>query len=191
MRKILFVFAFLLLGLGSSQAQVVWGGSAETAPSIAPVYYDTVYIHKQARKYGLDPVKIKKPAIYQAFTEWIGMPYRLGGNNIFGIDCSRFVALIYEQAFNVKITGSSRDLFRKVVPVSISDLQEGDLLFFARKGGIFHVGMYLSDGKFIHASTSEGVKISDLKEPYYKRYFYRAGRFLGLSDDPSAANEPR
>ena len=176
MRKLI-ICVMLLIGLTTlSKAQSILVEPNANGPVVAP-YYDTAYIYKQAMKYGLDPIKIKRPEIYQSLTEWLGMPYQLGGNNIFGIDCSRFVALVYEQIFNIKLNGSSRDMFRQVIPVKFEDLQEGDLLFFARrKGGIFHVGMYLSNGKFIHASSSEGVKISDISEPYFRKNFYKGGR---------------
>ena len=79
---------------------------------------------------------------------------------------------------NKKILGIGNaivDIFTKVKPEKIKLVEEGDLLFFKiRKGQISHVGIYLQNGKFAHATTQAGVIISDLSEPYYKKYFFKA-----------------
>jgi lipoprotein Spr len=66
-----------------------------------------------------------------------------------------------------------------VDPLSKDDLKEGDLVFFKIKSSrITHIGIYLGDRRFAHASSSRGVVISNLDEPYYARHFYRGGRIL-------------
>jgi lipoprotein Spr len=73
--------------------------------------------------------------------------------------------------------GGAKDLYNEVDAVHTDSLQEGDILFFKiRKGQISHVGIYLGRGKFAHASVHKGVMVSDLQEPYYKKYFYCGGR---------------
>ncbi len=110
--------------------------------------------------------------------DWIGTPYRLGGATKKGIDCSGFTKQLYSQVFNLDIKRSSRDIFSMVSPVKKDELQEGDLVFFKiRSRSISHVGIYLGNDRFAHAS-SKGVAVSSLDDAYYKRYFYKGGRVL-------------
>lgn len=120
--------------------------------------------------------------LYDFIQEWMGTPYRFGGDSKGGIDCSRFVNRAYEFVYDAFLGGkTSRDIYRELTEiVSTDQLKEGDFVFFkiGRKY-ISHIGIYLGDNKFVHASRSEGVTISDLSEPYWKRYFYKAGRLIG------------
>ena len=110
--------------------------------------------------------------------DWIGTPYRFGGSTRNGIDCSAFTKELYSQVFNMDIERNSRDIFSMVSPVGKDDLKEGDLVFFKiHSRRISHVGIYLGNNRFAHASA-RGVAISSLDDAYYKRYFYRGGRML-------------
>lgn len=116
--------------------------------------------------------------LYKFIYEWIGTPYRFGGNTKNGIDCSAFAKTIYQKVFNTTILRNSRDIFSMVDPLAKDELKEGDLVFFKIKSrSISHVGVYLGDNRFAHSATG-GVKISNLNEPYYSRYFYKGGRIL-------------
>src|SRR6201991_528260 len=110
--------------------------------------------------------------------DWIGTPYRFGGSSRKGIDCSAFTKELYSQVFNMDIRRNSRDIFSMVSPVRKDDLKEGDLVFFKiHSRRISHVGIYLGNNRFAHAS-SRGVAINSLDDAYYSRYFYRGGRLL-------------
>ncbi|GGH16439.1 C40 family peptidase [Mucilaginibacter phyllosphaerae] len=110
--------------------------------------------------------------------DWIGTPYRFGGSSRKGIDCSAFTKQLYGDVFNLTIRRSSRDIFSMVNPVGKDDLKEGDLVFFKiHSRSISHVGIYLGNNRFAHAS-SKGVAISSLDDAYYSRYFYKGGRLL-------------
>ena len=110
--------------------------------------------------------------------DWIGTPYRLGGGSKKGIDCSGFTKQLYSQVFNLDIKRNSRDIFSMVNPVKKDELKEGDLVFFKiRSRSISHVGIYLGNDRFAHAS-SKGVAVSSLDDAYYSRYFYKGGRVL-------------
>jgi len=110
--------------------------------------------------------------------DWIGTTYRFGGSSKNGIDCSAFTKELYSDVFNMDIQRNSRDIFSMVSPVKRDELKEGDLVFFKiHSRRISHVGIYLGNNRFAHAS-SRGVAISSLDDAYYNRYFYRGGRML-------------
>ncbi|MFD2863403.1 C40 family peptidase [Mucilaginibacter antarcticus] len=110
--------------------------------------------------------------------EWIGTPYRFGGSTKKGIDCSAFTKQLYNQVFNLDIKRNSRDIFSMVNPIAKDELKEGDLVFFKiHSRSISHIGIYLGDNRFAHASL-KGVAISSLDDAYYSRYFYKGGRVL-------------
>jgi lipoprotein Spr len=118
--------------------------------------------------------------LFQFVYDWIGTPYHFGGDSRKGIDCSAFTKELYSKVFNLTIKRNSRDIFSMVSPVAKDDLQEGDLVFFKiHSRSISHVGIYLGDNKFAHAS-SRGVAISSLDDGYYNRYFYKGGRLLDV-----------
>ncbi|AMR30648.1 glycoside hydrolase [Mucilaginibacter sp. PAMC 26640] len=110
--------------------------------------------------------------------DWIGTPYRFGGSSRNGIDCSAFTKQLYSDVFHLNILRNSRDIFSMVNPVGKDDLKEGDLVFFKiHSRSISHIGIYLGNNRFAHAS-SRGVAISSLDDAYYSRYFYKGGRML-------------
>lgn len=133
-------------------------------------------------KLGFDPDLIGNPSLFNKVGEWIGTPYRYQGSSRRGINCSSFVSMLYSYLYNIELKGSSRDIFKdNVVPIPKDSLQESDLIFFKiRKKNISHVGIYLGNNKFAHATRGKGVIVSDLGEEYYKKYFYSAGRVKDL-----------
>ena len=109
--------------------------------------------------------------------DWLGTTYCYAGNTKNGVDCSGFVSAIYKTVFHIDLEGSSKDIFKDAKTIKRSQLREGDLVFFRiRKKKVSHVGIYLGQNKFAHASVHDGVIISDLDEDYYKKYFYKGGR---------------
>lgn len=113
--------------------------------------------------------------------DWYGTPHRMGGNTKHGVDCSGFVIQCYQQVFNESFMGRrAEDMFGETKPIKkVNDLQFGDLVFFKIGGRrIDHVGIYMSDGNFAHASSSRGVMISNLSENYYTKRFFMGGRKL-------------
>jgi len=118
--------------------------------------------------------------LFQFVYDWIGTPYHFGGDSRTGIDCSGFTKELYGKVFNLTIKRNSRDIFSMVSPVRKDELQEGDLVFFKiHSRSISHVGIYLGNGRFAHAS-SRGVAISSLDDDYYSHYFYKGGRLLDV-----------
>ncbi len=109
--------------------------------------------------------------------EWYGTPYHFGGNSKSGIDCSAFTGNFMSAVFGIELPRMAKDQYKFCQHVAKSDLQEGDLVFFhTTRKGISHVGVYLGNNKFIHASLNYGVTISDLGEGYYAQRLVAAGR---------------
>jgi len=121
--------------------------------------------------------KTTNTKLYQFVYDWLGTPYRLGGNSKNGIDCSRFSIALYENVFNTTIGYNSKNQYATVTHVDKKDLQAGDLVFFSiRSKSITHVGVYIGDDKFAHASSSKGVMVSNLNDAYWRRYYRNGGR---------------
>jgi len=111
--------------------------------------------------------------LYQQHATWHGTPYRLGGISRSGIDCSAFVQITFEDVFNITLPRTTSQQVRVGPKIGRSDLQAGDLVFF-RNGG--HVGIYLENDRFLHASTRLGVTISRMDNVYWSRYYWRSIR---------------
>jgi lipoprotein Spr len=125
----------------------------------------------------LQPDSTVTPYLYYQVYDWIGTKYKYSGCTKNGIDCSGFVSELYRNVYCIDLPGGSSDIWSKVNPIEKSDLMEGDILFFKiKKGQISHVGIFLGNNKFAHASVKKGVMISDLEEEYYKKYFFKGGR---------------
>lgn len=108
---------------------------------------------------------------------WLGVSYRFGGITRQGIDCSAFTRKLYSKVYHVHLLRTALAQFHASIPIfNTGKLEEGDLVFFKIKSHLIsHVGVYLSDGYFVQAST-HGVMVSNLNNDYWKRYFYAGGR---------------
>jgi hypothetical protein len=119
--------------------------------------------------------------------EYLGTPYRKGGTSKNGFDCSGFAREVYDRLLGIDLPHSSGDQFHssELQKIDTRELQTGDLVFFAnkKKKRINHVGVYLSDGQFIHASSSEGIIVSSLDEKYWKKRFVGSKRHMALSSN--------
>jgi lipoprotein Spr len=111
--------------------------------------------------------------------KWIGTPYRFGGQDRSGIDCSGFAGQLYRSVAGVTLPRSTKDQFQVGIPVKDTQLRAGDLIFFqTTQDPISHVGVWLGNNQFAHASTSRGVIFSTLREGYYSKRFRGARRVL-------------
>ena len=120
---------------------------------------------------------VAQNTLLDVIESWWGTRYQLGGNDKSGIDCSAFTHVLYDTLFKINLPRTSRDQFAALVSVSPADMKEGDLVFFSSGSSISHVGFYLRNNKFVHASTSEGVTISSLNDGYWSRRFVGVGRY--------------
>lgn len=106
----------------------------------------------------------------------IGVPYRYGGTDSSGFDCSGLVHFAWAAA-GKRIPRTTRTLWNGLDPVRRTALKTGDILFFRISGKMSHVGLYLGDGRFVHApSSGREVTVAALDSPFYRKAFIRAGR---------------
>lgn len=174
-------FCLLLSSFVSAQpprdsVKVVVDRQLVLADSVIPQKLVAFYTKK-----GLTIDSLSNPALYITIYPWMDFPYRYGGKGQRGIDCSGFTKRMFLDVFGHILTGGgSRDIYAKdIIPIPKDSLREGDLVFLKiRKGVISHVGIYLSNNKFVHATTHAGVIISDLDEAYYRKYYYASGRVV-------------
>lgn len=115
-------------------------------------------------------------ALYAQLDEWRGTPYLLGGNTKRGIDCSGFVKQTFAQRFKQAVPRTTLQLAKEGHKINRSDLRAGDLVFFKTGRGVRHVGVYVSDNNFVHASKSAGVTLSNLDSRYWKSRYWQSRR---------------
>jgi len=109
--------------------------------------------------------------------DWLGTPHQMGGRSKSGVDCSGFTSLVMDNIYHLNFRGTSADMAAQSEAIDKRDLKEGDLVFFKiGSTRVSHVGVYLSNGYFAHATLRRGVMISSLEESYYSKYFSSAGR---------------
>jgi len=121
---------------------------------------------------------VDKDEVMYKVIEYLNTPYRYGGNSKNGIDCSAFVQTVMYQALEISIPRTSYAQSNVGEDVSLEDLKFGDLVFFNTRGRgrVSHVGIYLSDGYFVHSGSRTGVAIASLNSDYYSRTFLKAKR---------------
>lgn len=165
----LFLFAFITIH------SYCWGQFAPDT-NVLKTYFQSIHT--------INIDSAQHLTFYQTFYHWKNVKYRMAGNSENGIDCSHFSAVMYKNAYGKILSGSAADYYNTIDIkfTNKNDLQEGDLVFFTiKQRRVSHVGVYLQNNKFAHATVSAGVIISDLNEPYYKKYYHAAGRYKNLS----------
>jgi cell wall-associated NlpC family hydrolase len=157
-RNLLFRIAFILLISGCSSL----GPTPSTSPTPPPA----------------PPRAERSEALLQALLA-LGVDYRYGGNSpVTGYDCSGLVAHVYLEAWNIRLPRNTRGQSEAGMPVSLAELQAGDLVFYdTQKRPYSHVGIYLGDGRFVHAPKSGArVRVESIKSSYWAARFNGARR---------------
>ncbi|HET9747345.1 MAG TPA: C40 family peptidase [Chitinophagaceae bacterium] len=120
--------------------------------------------------------EVKNLKMFEFIDDWYGTPYRLGGTTKKGVDCSAFTQFLFSSVYGLSIPRTAREQYDLTSRISRTELKEGDLIFFNTRGTVSHVGVYLQNNKFVHASTSGGVMISHIFDEYWARKFVGVGR---------------
>lgn len=172
------VFAVPLNFSKKSSPQALLSTSVETASALQ---------FKYALLLDIDIEQAVSLGIFQQIDQWLGTQYRLGGTSRDGIDCSALMQVFFAGLYGVSIPRTAREQHSFSRRIGKGELKEGDLVFFNTRGGVSHVGMYLQNNKFVHASSG-GVTISDLYEDYWVKHFIGAGRVD--DNQPTASLHP-
>lgn len=142
------------------------------------------YSGKNTKNYTPLPIVVPEERLLgmlETISGLLGTGYNYGGSSAAGFDCSGFVQYVYRSAFGAAVPRTSRDLSEWGKKISRNRLRRGDLVFFRTGGsGINHVGIYIDDDLFAHASSSRGVTIGNLDNGYYDRHYARAVRLLEI-----------
>lgn len=168
---LLSVTALWLTGCKTSQPATLAHPAVKPKPH-AQAKPQPVNIHPEAS------LEVQKSLVTCA-QQWLGTPYKWGGQSTDGADCSGFVMSVFSEATGIAIPRNSRAQQKYCIPIASDEMAVGDLLFFSspKSGGeVSHVGMYIGNGTMIHSSSTKGVIESPLSMNYYQTYFHSAGR---------------
>lgn len=174
--RLLLPIVLVLLSLAATSCH----SSKKTSTKHVPVEQNDRMTHENSGKHkdrGLD--RRLADRIIDESRRWLGTPYKYGGCDRRGTDCSGMVMTIYLDVAGVKLPRQSRLQQEFCRLIKKNELEPGDLVFFTVKSGstnVGHVGIYIGQGEFIHSSSSKGVIISSLDQAYYVRHFHSCGR---------------
>jgi len=130
---------------------------------------------KYAMMMNVDVESLKNISLLGFIDNWFGTRYKLGGTSKRGIDCSALTGALLLAVYGFNLPRTARQQYDATDHIDKDELHEGDLVFFNTHGGVSHVGVYLENDYFLHAST-HGVTISSLDDHYYAKRFICGGR---------------
>ena len=133
---------------------------------------------KYAQLLDMEVEAVTNTTLFTEIEKWWGTRYRYGGATDKGIDCSAYTGTIVHSVYGLVLPRTSRNQYADCIKLEKEELQQGDLVFFKTGRGVSHVGLYLANGYFTHASTSIGVTISNLSETYWSKKYIGGGRIV-------------
>lgn len=182
-KGIILLFAFILLsGCGVvKRGTIPWDENGTDSPPALPESgEDTVEKTPESFVEESEPSAIQEMQefLQLAYKDWKGVPYVLGGSGYSGIDCSAFMQVVFEDYFSVLIPRTTREQLNAGTRIKRRDIKTGDLVFFKTGSTTYHVGVAINKDEFLHASTTNGVKISDLSHPYWQETYLTSRRIF-------------
>lgn len=162
-------FLIILIFTACSKKEIII--SQNTLP------YPSASLQKTIEENQSNPIFINQ-SLNSFYKEWEGVKYKFGGNSKKGIDCSAFIQKAYKQSLNIKIPRTTLHQSKIGKNIKKSQLQYGDLVFFKTGKNSRHVGIYVNNGKFMHASSSKGVTISRLDNIYFNKHYWKSTRII-------------
>lgn len=136
--------------------------------------------NKASQNMDLAPELDARTQFQQLFNSWSGVPYRFGGNSKRGIDCSALMQVSMQRLFDMNLPRTTALQVKQGHYIDRKDAKFGDLIFFRTGRNTRHVGLYIGEGKFMHASSSRGVMISRTDNPYWASKFWQFRRYEGV-----------
>jgi len=118
--------------------------------------------------------------LYAQYHYWRGVRYKYGGYSRHGVDCSGFTKITFKKQFDIYLERTTEGQAKQGVPISKRHLIAGDLVFFNTGWSSHHVGIYLKHDKFLNASSSKGVTISNLKNVYWRKHYWKSRRIINV-----------
>lgn len=180
---IVFFAAAILLASCHSKKTVLKGEPGEIIKpqaDIANKYSEMMLVDKSA---------IQNGRLYSFIDQWMGTPYKFGGQDKDGVDCSGLAQLLEQEVYGIQIPRMTSQQVTVIKRKYEEELKEGDLVFFDFDNKPFsHVGVYLQNGYVVHASSTKGVIVVKLKSPSMYKYFSRAGSIIQMPPVSSQLN---
>ncbi len=181
--SVLFFAAATVLSACHSKKTVLKGEPGEIVKpqaDIADKYSQMMLVEKSA---------IQNGRLYSFIDQWMGVPYKFGGQDKEGIDCSGLTQLLQQEVYGIQIPRMTSQQVTVIKRKYEEELKEGDLVFFDFDNKQFsHVGVYLQNGYVVHASSTKGVMVVRLKSPSMYKYFSRAGSIIQMPQVTSQLN---
>jgi hypothetical protein len=177
-------FIVMCLAAGMAVGMVGCGSSKKNTKTAQTDVKEQVRDTKTSKKHRSDTPAAVADALVSEARTWLGVPYKYGGHSHDGADCSGFLMEVYKNAVDVSIPRTTKDQRDYCLEVDRDNISVGDIIFFSSKsssGKIAHVGMYVGDGRMIHASSSRGVVEDNLDLKYYIDHFRSVGRVPELA----------
>jgi lipoprotein Spr len=163
----------------SSDSKIVYGPAVNTSKKSLSAENSMEVQLKYASILDVPVDQLTNTRLLVDIDYWWGTKYCLGGSTEDCIDCSAFTQNLMREVYAINIPRTAKEQYDNSEHIKKNDLQEGDLVFFqTSRRGISHVGVYIANNKFAHASGSSGVTISDLDDSYWKQRYRAAGRVL-------------
>lgn len=159
-------------------AAVVTKVSNAAVESISAIEKFSTIQFKYAMMLNVNVESLKNLSLFGFIENWFGTRYRYGGISKKGIDCSALTGSLLLAVYGFALPRTAKEQYDATKHIAMEDLKEGDLVFFNTTGGVSHVGLYLDNNYFVHASSSQGVTISNLNENYFSKRFICGGRVV-------------
>lgn len=175
-------------GYGSMSESIETGGAASkriSLPTVSTGHMSTEGCRSLQFKYAqlLDTEieALTNIPLFSFIEEWWNTRYLYGGSNKNGIDCSALTGFLLSSVYAIALPRTAREQFAASKKVPRENLLQGDLVFFNTRGGVSHVGVYLCNDYFVHASVGNGVTINNLNETYYANKYLGGGRMINTA----------
>lgn len=152
--------------------------SADTSSSSSSVADTATELRQPSPAMAVSSLNEAKASLMQAYRDWKGTSYVRGGTSKQGVDCSRFVNIVFDEYFGIDLPTNTREQLNAGDGIRRAGVRTGDLVFFKTGRQDLHVGIAVNQGEFLHASTSNGVMISKLGNSYWRNRFLAARRVL-------------